>query len=72
MDAGVATRTEAVGTVDGSTVKQTQDQDRKNSKAKRKKRKPGIAKASPGSWGESSLAVLFTRPQAEQIGALPV
>jgi hypothetical protein len=36
------------------------------------KRKPGIAKASPGSSGKSSLAVLFTRPQAEQIGASSV
>jgi hypothetical protein len=34
-----------------------------------KKQKPGLAKAIPGSWA-SSLAVLFKRPQAVQIGAV--
>jgi hypothetical protein len=38
-------------------------------KSPAKKQKPGLAKAIPGSWA-SSLAVLFKRPQAVQIGAV--
>jgi hypothetical protein len=37
-------------------------------KSPAEKQKPGSAKAFPGS-GNPSLAVLVTRPQAEQIGA---
>jgi hypothetical protein len=38
-------------------------------KSPAKNQKPGLAKAIPGSWA-SSLAVLFKRPQAVQIGAV--
>jgi hypothetical protein len=37
-------------------------------KSPAEKTKPGLAKAIPGLWN-SSLAELFKRPQAEQIGA---